>query len=119
MFENAVWLRHRSKRNFSLRSGVRRVTKSMKPDSSCPKCGSTELQLAHPFKRHVNPWVFFFGGWLFSFLWSTSRKEEVRCVQCETVFQRATRVSNVAWTLLILFILLILLGLWAELFESK
>jgi hypothetical protein len=35
--------------------------------------------------------------------------EEVRCVQCETVFQRATRVSTGARILIILFILLILL----------
>jgi len=67
----------------------------------------------------VNPWVFFFGGWLLSLLWTGSRKEEVRCVQCETVFQRPTRASRVAWVLLILFIVLVLLGLWAELSESE
>ena len=67
----------------------------------------------------MNPWVFFFGGWLLSLLWTGSRKEEVRCVQCETVFQRPTRASRVAWVLLILFIVLVLLGLWAELSESE
>src|SRR2546425_8617921 len=86
---------------------------------ACPKCGGKEVQPAGVLRRHVNPWVFFLGGWLLSLLWSGSRKEEVRCVQCETVFQRPTRASRVAWQLLILFIVLILLGLWAELSESE
>ena len=84
---------------------------------ACPKCGGKEVQPAGVLRRHVNLWVFFFGNWLLSLLWSSSRKEEVRCVQCETVFQRPTRASRVTLVLLILFILLILLGLWAELSE--
>jgi predicted nucleic acid-binding Zn ribbon protein len=63
--------------------------------------------------------VFFFGGWLVSLLWSGSRKEEVRCVECDTVFQRSTRASKIAWVLLILVVVLILLGLWAELSGSQ
>jgi hypothetical protein len=86
---------------------------------ACPKCGSKEVQPAGVLRRHVNPWVFFFGGLFLSLLWSGSRKEEVRCVQCDTVFQRPTRASRVAWVLFILFILLILLGLWAKLFEPR
>ncbi len=81
---------------------------------ACPKCGGKEVQPAGVLRRHVNLWVFFLGGWLLSLLWSGSRKEEVRCVQCVTVFQLPTRASRVAWVLLILFVLLILLGLWAE-----
>ena len=81
---------------------------------ACPRCGNKEVQPAGVLKRHVNPWVFFLGGWLLSLLWSGSRKEEVRCVECATVFRRPTRASRVAWVLLILFVLLILLGLWAE-----
>ncbi len=88
-------------------------------EQACPRCGSREVQLAGVLKRHVNPWVFFFGGWLLSLLWSGSRREEVRCVQCQTVFQRPTRASRIAWVLLILVVLLIVLGLWAELSESK
>jgi hypothetical protein len=84
-------------------------------EHACPRCGSTEVQPAGVLRRHVNPWVFFFGGWLISLLWSGSRKEEVRCVQCDTVFQRPTRASKIAWALLILVAGLILLGLWAEL----
>ena len=63
----------------------------------------------------MNPWVYLFGGWLLSLLWSGSRKEEVRCVQCDTVFQRPTRASKIAWALFILLVVLLLLRLWAEL----
>src|SRR5258706_15213657 len=86
---------------------------------ACPRCGGREVQPAGVLRRHVNPWIFYFGGWLFSLLWTGSRKEQVRCVQCETVFQRPTRPSRVAWVLLILFILLVLLELWAELFGPQ
>jgi hypothetical protein len=86
---------------------------------ACPKCGGKEVQVVGVLKRHVNPWVFFLGGWLFSLLWSGSRKQEVRCVQCDTVFQRPTRASRIAWVLLILFILLILLGVLAQVSESQ
>jgi len=82
---------------------------------ACPRCGGKEVESAGVLRRHVNPWVFFLGGWLLSLLWSGSRKEEVRCVQCETVFQRSTRASRVAWILLILIVILTLLGLWAGL----
>jgi predicted RNA-binding Zn-ribbon protein involved in translation (DUF1610 family) len=88
-------------------------------DQACPKCGGREVQPASILKRHVNPWVFYFGGGLLSSLWSGSRKEEFRCVQCGTVFDRSTRASRIAWVLLILVILLILLGLWVEHSESQ
>jgi hypothetical protein len=85
-------------------------------DQACPRCGGREVQPAGILRRTFNPWVFFLGGWLLSLLWSGSRKEEVRCVQCDTVFHRSTRISRIAWVLLVLFISLILLALWAELF---
>jgi hypothetical protein len=84
-------------------------------EKACPRCGGTEVHSAGVLRRHVNPWVFFLGGWLISLLWSGSRKEEVRCAQCDTVFQRPTRASRIAWALLILVVLLMLLGLWAGL----
>ena len=84
-------------------------------ERACPRCGCSITQPAGVLRRHVNPWVFFFGGWLVSLLWSGSRKEEVRCVECDTVFQRPTRASKIAWVLLIVVVALILLGLWAEL----
>ena len=99
----------------SLICAVWRIERMAGDPQACPRCGSKEIQPAGVLRRHVNPWVFFFGGWLLSLLWSGSRKEEVRCVQCETVFQRPTRASRIAWALLVLFILLILLGLWAQL----
>ena len=86
---------------------------------ACPRCGGTEVERADILKRHVNPWVFYFGGWLVSLLWAGSRQEEVRCVQCGTAFQRTTRASRVAQVLLIALILLILLALWAELSGSQ
>src|SRR5438034_11705048 len=85
---------------------------------ACPKCGGREVQPSGVLKRHVNPWVFYFGGWLLSLLWSGSRKEEVRCVECDTIFQRSTRASTIARVLLIIVVLLMLLALWAELSGS-
>ena len=84
-------------------------------EQTCPKCGSREVQAAGILRQHANPWVLFFGGWWVSLFWSGIRKEEVRCVQCDTVFQRPTRGSRIVWILLILVVLLILLGLWAQL----
>jgi hypothetical protein len=95
---------------------VRRIEHFMAGDNqACPKCGGKEVQPAGILRRHVNPWAMFLGGWVLSLLWSGSRKEEVRCVGCDTIFQRPTRASRVAWVLLIVFILLVLLGLWAQL----
>src|SRR5712671_1281799 len=88
-------------------------------EQACPRCGGREVLPAGILRRHVNPWVFYFGGWLLSLLWSGSRKEEVRCAHCDTIFQRSTRASRIAWVLLVLFILLILLGLWAQLSSSE
>jgi hypothetical protein len=87
-------------------------------ERACPRCGGKEIQPAGVLRRHVNPWIFVFGGWLVSLLWSGSRKEEVRCVQCDTVFQRPTRVSKIAWVLFVVVVALILLGLWIELSEG-
>ncbi len=84
-------------------------------DQVCPKCGGKTVQPAGVLRRHVSPWMFFLGGWVLSLLWSGSRKEEVRCLQCDTVFQRSTRMSKVAWVLFLAVVGLILLGLWAEL----
>lgn len=82
---------------------------------ACPKCGSNEVQPAGVLRRHVNHWAIFFGGWLLAALWSGSRKEEVRCAQCDTVFQRPTRASKIAWIMFLVLLALVLLGLWAEL----
>jgi hypothetical protein len=81
---------------------------------ACPRCGGREVQPAGVLKRHISLWALLLGGWLFSLLWSGSRKQQVRCVQCETLFERSTRTSRVVLVLLILFVLLTLLGLWAE-----
>lgn len=84
--------------------------------SSCPKCGSSELRVARPFKGHVNLWVFILGGFLLSLLWSGSRKREVRCCQCNDVFQQSTRTSRVFSVILLCLILLIVLAVLAHFF---
>jgi hypothetical protein len=66
-------------------------------------------------QRRVNPWVFAFGGWWLSLLWSGSRKKEVQCVQCDTVFLRPTRASKIALVVFVLVVVLILLGILKEL----
>src|SRR5260370_21019551 len=88
-------------------------------EQACPKCGGRDGQPAGVLRRHVNLWAFYFGGLLFSLLWSGSRKQEVRLVGCDTVFQRSTRASKIARVLLILLILLVLLGIWAALSGSE
>ncbi len=82
--------------------------------SACPKCGCTELRIAHPFKSRVNLWLFIFGGALLSMLWSGSRKQEMRCNQCDAIFEQSTRSSRVVSVLFIIFILLVALGFLAQ-----
>jgi hypothetical protein len=84
--------------------------------SSCPKCGSSELRVAYPFKSHVNPWVFIFGGFLLSLAWSGSRKQEMRCGQCNEVFPQSTRTSRIFSVILLCLILLMMLGALAAFF---
>jgi hypothetical protein len=83
---------------------------------SCPKCGGSELRVAHPFKQRVNPLVFIFGGFLLSVLWSGSRKQEMRCCQCDTFFEQSTRTSKVLSVVLLVVVLLIVLGVLAQVF---
>ena len=64
----------------------------------------------------MNPWVFIFGGALLSILWSGSRKEEMRCNQCGSIFEQATRSSRVLSVLLLGFVLLIVLAVLVEIF---
>src|SRR5260370_28171534 len=90
-------------------------TRMAENEQACPKCGGRDVQPAGVLTRHVNPWAFYFGGWLFSLLWSGSRKAEVRCVGCDTVVQCSTRASKIARVLLVMFILLHFLPLWAAL----
>ncbi|MEZ0387107.1 MAG: hypothetical protein ACAI34_08585 [Verrucomicrobium sp.] len=82
--------------------------------SACPQCTSTDLRDAQPFKRHVNIWVFLFGGFLMSLLWSGSHKKEVRCGGCGHVFEQSKGRSKVARVLLLGLILLTLLNILAQ-----
>lgn len=85
---------------------------------SCPNCGSKEIQPWGLLTRRFNLWAFVFGGWLLSLLWSFSRKEEARCLKCETVFRRATLGSKVAWALLLLLIVLAFLTVALTIYDS-
>jgi len=87
-------------------------------EQACPNCGGIEVRPSSILKRHFNPWLFHLGGWMLALLWSGSRKEEVRCVRCETIFQRHTRVSKIARVLLILFLLLIVALICAGLLDT-
>ena len=87
-------------------------------EQACPRCGSTDVRPAGVLRRHVNPLVFFVGGWLFSVLWSGSRREDMRCAECDTRFQRSTRVSRVVRIIFYILLALALLGLWLEIAEN-
>jgi predicted nucleic acid-binding Zn ribbon protein len=45
--------------------------------------------------------------------------EEVRCAQCETVFERDTRTSSAFRILLVVFIILFLFVLWVAFFVLR
>jgi len=85
--------------------------------SCCPHCGSAELRLAHPFRSRSNPWAFVLGGPLLAVLWGASRREEMRCNQCDAVFEQSTRGSRVLFVVLLGVILLTALGIMAEVFD--
>jgi predicted nucleic acid-binding Zn ribbon protein len=80
----------------------------------CPKCGSLEYQQAGVTHRHFKLWVFLLGGWIFALLHGLSRKQQVRCVQCDTFFSIRTRTSRVALVLLLLIVALIVISILLE-----
>ncbi|EEF63219.1 hypothetical protein [Pedosphaera parvula] len=82
-------------------------------DTLCPKCGSQDWQPTVILKRQFKLWWVLFGGWIPAFFYGASRKEQVRCAQCETIYQRRSGFSKVALVIFIFLILLILMSVAA------
>lgn len=79
------------------------------PGNPCPQCGGTEHVTAGVLRPARNWWLFYIFGWLFAALWRASRKQQVRCVQCDTRYLTATAGTRIAGTLLWMFLLMIAL----------
>jgi len=62
---------------------------------------------------NANIWLWVFGGWIVSLLWSLARREQVRCAHCETLFMRTSPGAMVARIILLIILLLVILGIWA------
>jgi hypothetical protein len=83
--------------------------------SHCPKCGSRDWRPTLVLKRQFSIWWFLLGGWLIAFLYGMSRKEQVRCVGCETIYERRSVFSKVALAILIFMMVLIVIGILTSL----
>ncbi len=94
----------------------RRVTEL--PPARCPTCGGGERAAAGVLKRAYNFWLMHFAGWLFASLWGASREQQVRCIQCDTLYFTETRGTRTAGIMVWVLILLVLLEAIAELFEK-
>src|SRR5262245_5344960 len=88
------------------------------PEKTCPQCGGATRHAAGVLQRHHNPWVFHFGGWLFASLWGTSREQQVRCAQCDTLYLTHTRGSRIAGVLFWIVLLLLLIAAIAGQFQK-
>ena len=89
------------------------------PSRPCPQCGGTERQPAGVLWTSHNPWLFHLGGWLFASLWGSSREQQVRCAQCETLYMTDTRGTRIAGVLLCVFFLLVVVGVIVQHFEGR
>ena len=89
------------------------------PPAQCPKCGSNEHAPAGVLTRSRNIWILHSGGWLAHTLWGASREQQVRCVRCNALYFTATRGTRIAGIVLWVFLLLLLLGIIAELLEKR
>jgi len=84
------------------------------PQRRCPTCGGVERAAAGLMVNSHNPWMYHFGGWLLGSLWGASRRQQVRCVTCDSLYFTETRGTRVAGILLWIVILFVLAGLTAE-----
>jgi hypothetical protein len=82
-----------------------------RPPVQCPNCGISENTPAGVLTRAFNPWIFLSLGWIASLLWGLSRKKQVRCIQCESLYFIETIGSLISSILLWIVLLLTLLGI--------
>ena len=90
----------------------------MSPGKPCPQCGATERHDAGVLRRSQNLWLLHFVGWYLTSLWGASRERQVRCAKCDTLYLTDTRGTRIAGVVLWVFLLLILLGLFAQELEG-
>jgi DNA-directed RNA polymerase subunit RPC12/RpoP len=89
------------------------------PDvAACPNCGSHEYVDAIALESSYNPLLHHLGGWLLAMLYSASRKRQVRCVKCDTLFRIhkvGSRIAFYGFAVLLVFIVLsILLAIFGD-----
>lgn len=85
----------------------------------CPNCGSTQHRQAGLLTSHLSVWLIPFVGWAVAALWGGSRKRQVQCSQCQTLYFSHTSASYVAGIILWIFLLFVLLGGIAYIFDIK
>ncbi len=87
------------------------------PPRRCPRCGSPEQAPAGVLRRS-GFWVHLL-IWPLGLLWRTSRRQQVRCLQCDELYFTETRGVRIACILLWVFLLLLLLGAIAEHLQER
>ena len=63
--------------------------------------------------KHFNPWIHQLGGWLLLALYGGSRKKQVQCLHCDTLFEWRSRRSKIFLMVLIFIVAWILAGFLA------
>ena len=66
----------------------------------CPACASEQRAPAGFLVRNRIWWAWYFGGWLLGMLWGASREQQVRCLQCDTLYFTQTRSTRITGALL-------------------
>lgn len=89
------------------------------PERSCPRCSSLQRQPAGVLLRTHNPWIFHFGGWLFSSLWGASREQQVRCTECDKLYMIETKGTRIAGAILWIFFLLVIVNVLYQQFFGR
>ena len=54
-----------------------------------------------------------------SLLWAASRRQQVRCIPCDTLYLIETRRTYIAAIVFWIFVLLVLLGIFGQQFAEK
>lgn len=97
---------------------LKRSVTELRP-AQCTNCGSAEQAPAGVLRRSHNPWLYHLCGWMIASLWGSSRQQQVRCVQCETLYFTETRATRIAGILLWVFILFVSLNVLLNLLVQQ